>query len=427
MYGFAAAMTIDDNMQMIIMQDGDNNDRPNNANTIKELVEKVSGRTVYVGKVDRGKKAAAKIRDPRDNSGYKDQYRKSAEVELKKLFREKGKIHTAVDLFFGTRFVAMCFSADSRASHEERIARRQKIRQMWLDMNGPKSFKMKDGVSKFLLGPYADAQTANRPRATQLPTNKKIVVLWSRYSGKRGNAHIEYDSSMTGLTQLAQKAFQIGADIVVLAGDPPTLPDRFPEADKEKRRQFVNNLRANVRGPIVDLLAFWERPEWKTVAGATKPTRLDQYKVFEVLDEDNTVKHFGARSGNLEALSLLGYTVRYFEDGFVDEPSASFLWDVRRLFDEAEDPEQPGSLPPPALDKQRMEPWHDTVGYKRIVVSEVPTRSGKYLIETGARGDKWTYKARGTDTDTDKPDLSAYSRGFNVADLMEIERYLRFV
>lgn len=185
-----------------------------------------------------------------------------------------------------------------------------------------------------------------------------------RFTGKTGGAHVEYDTSFEGLRQLLTEAAKRGCDWAILVGDKPKESVNFDPQKKQRRVNKINDIVANSPLPTVNLTEFWTEQAWKT----DFKRRTDQFKIFELLHYHNFVKHLGARSGNLESLALLGYTVRYFEDKYDD--------------------------PMQALDKTRMESWHDTVGYGRIQIGSVPTRSGKYLLEKQDYYPKWTYNKR---------------------------------
>ena len=227
---------------------------------------------------------------------------------------------------------------------------------------------------------------------------KRVAVLWSRLSGKKGEIHVEHDTSYYGMFQLCLTALQSN-DLVIITGDPPYDPLSKPH----RKRRFddivtvVNFLHAHDRLVIhPSLREFWvansdllgEPPEekptffelaarvqekaaslprkafnlsgfWEGVDGLRDKwctTRAYQFRLYEYLRRTcSVVKHLGFRSGNLEALALLGYTVRYMEEPF-------------------------------SVGANRMTQWHGTgIGYERIVVSQVPTRSGQHVSRERTR------------------------------------------
>ncbi|MEU0950276.1 hypothetical protein ABZ379_47735, partial [Streptomyces canus] len=189
---------------------------------------------------------------------------------------------------------------------------------------------------------------------------RDTLVLWSRFSGKTGKGHAEHDTSYEGVRQILR---QVGAEarargenpLVVIAGDAyadPSHAGKYGEIIAEARR---NGLDAQ------NLTAFWkgDKAALRTWAG---DDRVGQFKLYEYLHRNSrSARHLGFRSGNLEALALIGHTVRYMEE--------------------------PGSL-----GGERMAQWHSlpqsaltsrgglATGYERIMVSEPPTRTGKVMM-----------------------------------------------
>ncbi|MFE5603230.1 hypothetical protein ACFQ8O_29075 [Streptomyces coelicoflavus] len=183
---------------------------------------------------------------------------------------------------------------------------------------------------------------------------KKVAVLWSRFSGKNGEVHLEHDTSYTGMAQIINGLK--GIDIALIVGDakPKTRSNHSSEKNK-----FANiGARApKFNGSVVDLTNFWDDGEYQKLVGGG---RKNQFLVFDYLNRHTkTSRHLGFRSGNLEAMALMGFSVMYME-----EPDS---W-------------QGGS---------RMEAWHDqgagktslggdAPGYERLRVSKPPTISGQF-------------------------------------------------
>src|SRR5690606_8076238 len=90
------------------------------------------------------------------------------------------------------------------------------------------------------------------------PGNRNVLVLWSRFSGKKGRLHPEHDTSYTGMAQLVETALTC-MDIIVIAGDKP--PEEGLESDKLSRRkvkysELVKQYSKNAKR-VVDLTEFW--------------------------------------------------------------------------------------------------------------------------------------------------------------------------
>ncbi|MFH8221107.1 hypothetical protein ACH4C2_15280 [Streptomyces sp. NPDC018057] len=212
----------------------------------------------------------------------------------------------------------------------------------------------------------AIGQWLSDAKQLRLPDGAKVAVLWSRFSGKNGEVHIEHDTSYVGMAQIV--AGLGGLDAVLVVGDsgPGSAADRHA-----KYRALADYFNHGVlpgtedRHPpkgfgakVVDLTEFWKDAgvsEWRG------DTRTGQFQLFDYLHRHFDTRHLGFRSGNLEAMALMGFPVRYME-----EPHSEL-----------------GGL--------RMEAWHQDVltpgltaaggtapGYERLTVSHSPTRSGQH-------------------------------------------------
>ncbi|MFH8224827.1 hypothetical protein ACH4C2_37635 [Streptomyces sp. NPDC018057] len=225
-----------------------------------------------------------------------------------------------------------------------------------------------------------------------VPKRGKYVVLWSRFSGKRGGAHPQHDTSLTGMRQLIDAL--PGEVTVIIAGD-----KTIGGTDRYKAL-------ANVHENIFDLTEFWKSGSWNR--HFLNATRADQFKVFDHLArrEGSTLKHLGFRSGNLEPYALIGHDVRYLEEA--------------------------GNL-----QAGRLESWHQTVGYERITVSKVPTLSGQWVTgSVKSAGSEPTLPWRtGTDLQAVREakhamlrdqNVKVTDRGFAREDLSKIGAYLGF-
>ncbi|MFC9915043.1 hypothetical protein [Streptomyces sp. NPDC127197] len=170
-----------------------------------------------------------------------------------------------------------------------------------------------------------------------VPLSGGYVVLWSRFSGKHGGAHPQHDTSVTGIRQLV--AVLPSGTTVIIAGD-------RKGGGTDPYREL-----ADAHENVFDLTEFWKTELWRR--HFPNATRADQFKVFDHLarGDGNSLSHLGFRSGNLEPYALIGHQVRYLEEE--------------------------GNL-----QAGRLEPWHRTVGYRRIVISKVPTLSGQWVTST---------------------------------------------
>lgn len=278
----------------------------------------------------------------------------------------------------GTEYVAKHFSAELRT----------RIRTAW-GLNVRRDAEIRAWLqAKGIATPAVRAGT-------------RVLVLWSRFSGKRGEIHIEHDTSYEGIRQIVNRA-KGHYTAVIITGDKAWGPRHA-----NKYAQLANAANAGLPAPkVFDLTEFWRGggPQLSAWGG---DTRLGQLKLFDYLHRHfGLVKHLGFRSGNLEALALLGFQVRYMEE--------------------------PGSE-----GSERMAKWHargDTgrtalgglaPGYERLQVEGPPTRSGQYALYWHQKRPAW---APGRVGAAAKPtgigDPRYYGKGFTVNDLRAIAGYL---
>lgn len=272
----------------------------------------------------------------------------------------------------GTSYVGKNFSVDMRG----------KIRDAW-EVDASRDSEIKTWLDK-----------------KGVPTSgANVAVLWSRFSGKKGDIHLEHDSSYTGIEQIAVEA-AYRHDAVIIAGD--------AGHDSGKKHKYdVLAHRINTKlgaGKVFNLTEFWleDSPVLRAWGGNT---RFGQFKLYDFLHRNfEEAKHLGFRSGNLEVMAMLGYQVRYMEE--------------------------PGSH-----GGERMAAWHRhadgrtkdggmAMGYERLQVSEPPTRSGKYLkiTPTEVARPNW---APGRRSGAPKPEgIANLSKGFANRDLQAIMTYL---
>jgi hypothetical protein len=292
---------------------------------------------------------------------------------LAQIMLKKGQIFWVTPLDTGTKFL-------KERSLWEVDTPRVKIRHRWGVIPNDYLARAKK-LETWLAGknlPVQALRTAHGQKA-----DKKVLILWSRFTGKKGEIHVEHDTSFRGIRQIALKALDDGAvDYVIITGDKPVAHDKLKlkpnqtlqDAKRARLAKFttlcndINTLRG--RQCAFDLTAFWEDPASRKWTGGT---RTGQFLLYEYLHRVCDARHLGMRSGNLEALALLGYWVRYMEE--------TQSWGG-----------------------ERMEQWHDTaLGYQRIIISAPPTRTGKYLIARVPKGTvhetpkdiKWLLNRRG--------------------------------
>lgn len=287
-------------------------------------------------------------------------------------------IQWPVDVDYGTRYLSY---QDWRTT-----AARRCIRRAWR----VNPFMQESTYGKMLVWLTGRGLPLNKMKG------KHVVVIWSRFSGKKGDIHIEHDTSFQGTRQLIDMALTTRSDYVIILGDKPIVPDYWnnqKQRSRERAKKF-SDIADNfnfVHGHrcVFDLTSYWEDPKIKTWC----KSRIDQFKLCEYLHRLCVTKHIGFRSGNLEAMALLGYKVRYLEE-----------------------PDSKGA--------DRMTRWHDTgLGYERISITEVPTRSGKYA--KSARIDRPNWVPLKRDSDDRKPnEIGQEDRGFSTKDLLLIRAYL---
>ncbi|MFE6554325.1 hypothetical protein ACFVHS_38950 [Streptomyces sp. NPDC057746] len=243
---------------------------------------------------------------------------------------------------------------------------------------------------------------------------RDTVILWSRFSGKKGDVHVEHDTGYRGvrqiLTRLREESRTAGhGPLVIIAGDAyadPAHAGKYPAMEAEFRAEGLD---------VHDLTGFWAKGEASERQAWGGHTRIGQMRLYEYLRRGSrSTRHLGFRSGNLEALALAGHTVRYMEEPGSEGGDRMQKWHAveNSLLTEA------GGLAP---------------GYERLLVQAPPTRSGKFLVglrpPPGERNGNpdlkrppWVY---GAPNRTGKPDdLRNKFKGFEQGDLDRIVRYL---
>lgn len=285
---------------------------------------------------------------------------------------------------YGTQYVAKHFSDEMRV----------KIRNAW-DVNDSKDDKIEEWLKE-----------------KKIPLRgKNILVLWSRFSGKKGDIHLEHDSSYSGIEQIAAEA-ALSYDAVIIAGDKGYTKEKAKKYDQIAAK--INE--GYPAKKVFNLTEFWNDKENPKLLAWGGDTRFGQFKLYDYLQRNFLeVKHLGFRSGNLEVMAMLGYQVRYMEE-----------------------PDSEGG--------KRMTAWHRTAsgrtatgglptGYERLLLTEPPTRSGKYLyyLRMGAseevknenRRPAWAPAYRSRKEDKPTKITESYTPGFNNINMDRIRSYLR--
>ncbi|SNX66210.1 hypothetical protein SAMN06272735_8056 [Streptomyces sp. TLI_55] len=255
---------------------------------------------------------------------------------------------------------------------------RDKVREAWhLDDRGfPQQDQ--DRVAKWLAKKHITVEP-----------DREVIVLWSRFSGKRGDVHVEHDTSYTGMDQLLTAIHDRTKDnppgpLVIIAGDAKVNPKSRPHYPELTQKHWENGL------TVHDLTDFWDDKDGTAAWGGD--TRLGQMRLYEYLNRQsgNSLQHLGFRSGNLEAMALAGHKVKYLEE----ERS---------------------------LGGERMQKWHEgtskaplTIGYERIVIQRPPTRSGQIALEARGTWEKKDEEYRKLDSLTaeQKKELANLAQAF---------------
>ncbi|MFZ3474341.1 hypothetical protein ACODT3_04380 [Streptomyces sp. 4.24] len=244
-------------------------------------------------------------------------------------------------------------------------AMQQQVREMW--RVSPEAFPpvSQDGPSEAKVRTWLDA------KGVPDLAGQEVIVLWSRFSGKRGGAHMEHDTSYEGVRQIIKEVGSTAAGsgdgrkpVVLIVGDSHADPDH-----RQKYAEMAASL-SDEHVSVRDLTAFWNTSDAavrEKLESWNGHDRIGQFKLYEYLQRQaSSVRHLGFRSGNLEAMAMLGYTLRYMEE-------------------------------PDSIGTERMALWHELagglteyggqpVGYELLKVDKPPTRSGKYFDETGLLG-----------------------------------------
>ncbi|MEU8699858.1 hypothetical protein AB0C61_19750 [Streptomyces sp. NPDC048680] len=260
-------------------------------------------------------------------------------------------------------------------------------------------------------------------RDVTLGENDRVAVLWSRFSGKRGEVHIEHDTGYFGIAQIIAGLGDVKA--VLIVGDSGVEPTRGaePSPGKQKLRSVtayfnegelpgsderVHHDTFDAR--VVDLTEFWNDPGAGAWGGTT---RTGQFRLFDYLHRHSTTRHLGFRSGNLEAMALMGFPVRYLE-----EPNSEMGGDRMTVWHTAE----AGTDGTGRTTLGGVAP-----GYERLMVSRPPTRSGQYQksLELSARAKEQKHARWHVEDRLAKRLATSRPKGFTDEDLANFDAFLK--
>lgn len=188
-----------------------------------------------------------------------------------------------------------------------------------------------------------------------IPTSgNNLLILWSRFSGKGGDIHIEHDTSYWGIKQIVHRVADM-YDAVIITGDKGYVKERAKKYDETADEINVHYQSRKV----FNITEFWKGNSPALIAWGGN-TRMGQFKLYEYFDTHfKNVKHLGFRSGNLEVMAMLGYQVRYMEEKGSESGDRMTTW-----FDRGDGETALGGR---------------ATGYERLVLAEPPTRSGKFI------------------------------------------------
>ncbi|WP_329613066.1 hypothetical protein OG244_06895 [Streptomyces brevispora] len=207
-----------------------------------------------------------------------------------------------------------------------------------------------------------------------LGEDAKVAVLWSRFSGKKREVHIEHDTSYIGIAQIIAGLGDVQAVLIVGDSGAERLDASGTSRGKDKFRAMAAYFNEgllpgnetgvrpdNFGARVVDLTEFWHDPGAGAWGGNT---RTGQFRLFDYLHRHSTTRHLGFRSGNLEAMALMGFPVRYLEEPNSEMGGARMTaWHTAGIGEDGFGHTAHGGLAP---------------GYERLMVSGPPTRSGQH-------------------------------------------------
>ncbi|MDR6464524.1 hypothetical protein [Chryseobacterium sediminis] len=316
MFGIAAALIDDDELHVVISKgNGTFTDHTDKADSIKKFYRDsgIGEDRIHIVEVNR-------LRG--DNAGKRRLENKARE------FQPRGYINR---VNYGTDYIARKYSP----------ALRNKLKVRWeVNSNG-----------------YEDEAIKNWLEQKGIPTSgDNLLILWSRFSGKGGDIHIEHDTSYTGIRQIVYRVAEM-YDAIIITGDKGYVKERESKFD-----DIVNEVKSTIHpSKVFNITEFWDEKTPSLLAWGGN-TRFGQFKLYEYFEKNFThVKHLGFRSGNLEVMAMLGYTVRYMEEEGSESGRRMLAWKK--------------------VNGGKTQKGGDATGYERLLLSQPPTRSGKFLQE----------------------------------------------
>lgn len=150
-----------------------------------------------------------------------------------------------------------------------------------------------------------------------ITNDNDFIVLWFRFSGRKGEAHPEHDTSFGAMERLIGALQGSGRNpVILLAGD-----------DYGNKAQAI----AGRFDKVYNMTEFWVSESMTHMSGGSGAgapgegavslsewggdDRIGQARVYDyIARKARSVRHIGSRSGNLELMSLIGHKVLYFEE-----------------------------------------------------------------------------------------------------------------
>lgn len=341
MFAIAAALVDDDELHVIITKGNENcKDPTDKADSIKQFYEDsgIAKKRIHLVKV-------SKLRS--NNQELKE--------AISKLREQEEIPEKEVPLGYGTDYVAENFTAEMQ----------EKLRDAWKVNSNERE---NDAIKKWLI----EKGIPNR--------GDRLLILWSRFSGKNGDIHIEHDTSYFGIRQIIDRAVDM-YDAIMITGDKAYQTERRDTGwrkkdDSKKRGHQFDEIAEEVKNrvgvsKVFNITEFWNDEDSNELPKWGGNTRMGQFKLYEYFETHfKEVKHLGFRSGNLEVMAMLGYKVLYMEEYGSIGGERMAKWNDKRgkILDEK------GISKETRLD----------IGYQRILLNVLPTRTGKYLQDKKA-------------------------------------------
>ncbi|MFE9850495.1 hypothetical protein ACFYPN_17010 [Streptomyces sp. NPDC005576] len=260
-------------------------------------------------------------------------------------------------------------------------------------------------------------------KGVTLGADDRVAVVWSRFSGKKGEVHIEHDTAYIGIAQIIAGLGDIKAVLIVgdsgaeQAGGTELSPGKekfrsmaayFNEGALPGSDERVTHDTFDAR--VVDLTEFWNDPGAAAWGGSS---RTGQFRLFDYLHRHSTTRHLGFRSGNLEAMALMGFPVRYLEEPNSEMGGARMtVWHTAGNGPDGTGRTTLGGVAP---------------GYERLMVSRPPTRSGQHqkTLELTVRAKEEKHARWHVEDRLAKHLTTSRPKGFTDEDLANFDAFLK--